>query len=717
LPVVTVPYQLAAVLTSALLFWQEPLIGRLILPILGGAPAVWNTCLVFFQVFLLAGYLLAHGFSRLPPRLRAVAHLAVMGLGLLALPFRVSALSGPPASPLLWLLQTLFWTAGGPFLALAATTPLLQTWVHQTRDTGLDPYGLYAMSNLGSGLALAAFPLWLEPHLTLKEQTHAWLCLYLVEFILMAWVVVTALLRPVPPETTPVAGSLSWRSRWRYGALAAVPSGLLIAVTSHISLYVAAVPLLWILPLFLYLVSFVFAFARKPPLSLSFCDRALVLCLPLLVGSQLTHRASLIWIPAHLLVFFAFSLVCHRQLADERPPAGALTEYYLWISAGGALGGLSTSLLAPVVFSGLYEYPLLLTLAACLRPYRPGPGLDSYLSLLGGAVAVDLHLFRFLAGVPVRAVAIGFASLIPLGLAYVWGSGQLRYALAIGALLLSAELAVDPLREALHRNRSFFGVLSVVENHQLHRHELQHGVIVHGVQLQDSAGRLLPEPAGYYHIGSPVEELFKAAGRRHASMQVGLVGLGAGALAALARPTDSMDFYELDPAVIDVARNPRYFSYLSSTRARVRVFPGDARLSLVDQKKAYQLLILDAFNSDVIPVHLLTVEAMGVYLDNLSPGGVIGLHISNQYLDLPRLLTPLARHWGLIGRIRREVLTNSKSLQRSQFPSTWAVLARKPEDLSVLELPAGWMPLPPEKYLTPWTDDHSGVFPLLLPGF
>jgi hypothetical protein len=727
----------AALFGSALLlFVLEPMFARMVLPHLGGSAAVWITCLVFYQGLLLLGYLLAHGAQRLPPRRQLALALGLLAAAALLLPLRVPP-EWAPTSPLGGLLLLLATRVGLPFLVLAASSPLLQAWFARSGQArASDPYFLYAASNAGSLVGVFLYPLLLERALTLRQQTHAWTAGYLLVALLTvacAW----RSLRAVPAPDRELTGPLprvepppTLRRRLRWLALALCPSSLLLGVTSHLSVNVPPVPLLWALPLGLYLLSFVLCFGRRvrvahramlalqPPLLLA---AAAIVFLPTQAPSQLLLTVGL-----HLAAFFVTAMVCHGELAADRPPAERLTAFYLWVALGGFLGGVVNALLAPVLFTRVLEYPIVLALAVALRPARPGPPATWVQVREGVAVAILaaslLGIFRlpsWFAGVldgsgwgaalvhrllpswlPLSELFYGVLLLLATGLA-AWGLSRRPLWLAGGAaaMLIASSVAWRDPRPLLLEARSFHGVHRVHANGPYHL--LYHGTTLHGVQGTAPGKRR--EPLSYFHRGGPLGEIFEQ--RRGRRLEVGVVGLGTGTIAAYLEPGSRVTFFELDGAVVRIARDSGLFSYLAECQGEVRLVLGDARRSLAAATSPrFDLLIVDAFSSDAIPVHLLTREALRVYLSRLAQQGLLLLHISNRYLSLEPVVASLAKDAGLVVRLE----DRDRGRRYGAFASAWAALARPGEGLEPLD----WKPLAPAgDHL--WTDDRASPIALL----
>lgn len=763
---------------AALLFCVQPMIAKMVLPLLGGAPAVWNTCMVFFQAALLAGYSYAHATATwLGVRRQAILHLVLLMVPLAFLPFGIAEDAAgsltPATNPNLWLLRLLVTTVGLPFFVVAATAPLLQGWFSRTgHPSAADPYFLYAASNLGSMLALLAYPLLMEPNLRLAQQSALWaagdgvLVLLTMSCAVAVWRSPgSASAAAVVDDTGAGMDRPSLRRRLRWVGLAFIPSSLMLGVTNYLSTDIAAIPLLWVIPLALYLLTFILAFARRPPLPHAWMLRALPMAVVLLTLVLCIGGSQLAWIPIHLLTFFVVALVCHGELARDRPPARDLTGFYLALSVGGVLGGLFNALVAPLVFDRVVEYPLLLVLACLVRlerrrveveeeesvplapelggegwgegdrvrptgslnPSPPSPrsggtrgkGSSAPSRVRVGDLLLPMALGVVTAGLIgyVRSHPDSFLSIQDGLLVYAVGTfvcftfmdRPVRFALGIAAILAALSVAPGADGPVLHQERSFFGVLRVTQSLQGNYQLLIHGSTVHGQQSLDPGRRR--EPLSYYHRTGPIGQVIEVVRQRRVGGGIAVVGLGAGSMAAYAEPDERWTFYEIDPAVARIARDPRYFTFLTDCRAgSLDVVLGDARLRLRDAPgHGYGLIALDAFSSDAIPLHLVTREALGLYRAKLADGGLIAFHTSNRFLDLSSVLGVLALDAGWVCRVRDDTLLTSAEIQSGKHASTWAVLAARPEDLGALAEDPRW-PAPPLRPGTEvWTDDFSNV--------
>lgn len=728
----TVLYALTLGLSAALLFAAQPMVAKAVLPLLGGAPAVWTTCMVFFQAVLLGGYLYAHAATRrLGIRAQAALHAALLigAFGLLPLGVdEASALSlGPGSSPVRWLLEQLVVSAALPFLAVAATAPLLQRWFAGAgHGASGDPYFLYAASNLGSLAALLAYPLLIEPRLPLAAQERWWTLGYAaLGFLTMACAWTRLWAGPVPlgaaaGSEPPSQHEPSIWLRWVF--LAFVPSSLMLGVTSYLSTDIAPMPLLWVVPLALYLLSFVLAFARRPIVPRGWAARGVpagVMVLALVLGLGLVQPFL---VPLHLLTFFLAALACHEALARSRPGAAGLTAFYLAIALGGALGGAFNALVAPVLFDRLAEYPLALVLA-CLaasasgvlrlpanrRTWAAELAIPAAVLVLAGAAVVDYRGWsRSAAGSLGVMLASGLLALA----CWTHRRRPLRFALTVGAALLASGLSAGVNGRVLHQERDFFGVLQVTVDPSSQSHRLFHGRTLHGQQSLDPA--LRHEPLSYFARSGPIGDVFRAFQARPANgsqTQVAVVGLGAGSLACYARPSERWTFYEIDPAVARIAADRRYFTFLSDARAgSLKVVLGDARLRLRDAPPhGYGLIVLDAFSSDAIPVHLLTREALRLDREKLAADGILALHISNRYIDLEPVLGALAEDAGLVCRVRRDLELSPAEARAGKQRSIWAVMAARPADFGPLADDPRWQPARRQAGLAVWRDDFSDL--------
>lgn len=723
-------YLLTVFLNAALLFILEPMIARMVLPFAGGSPAVWNTSVLFFQICLLLGYLYAH-FATV--RLGATGHRAVHLLVLLAgacfLPVAapVNWFAAPLAHPAFTVLAALAASIGIPFFALSAQAPLLQKWFSQSsHPRAHDPYFIYAASNLGSMLGLLAYPFLVERFFALRQQADLWRYGYLA--LLCATVgcmLLTSRQKGGGSPTdrhadksmaTAIASepiTVARRLRWLGWSL--VPSSLLLGVTSHITTDLVSAPLFWVAPLAIYLFTYALAFARERCATHEWLVRRqgfLLLAAAVTVFLRATTPVAIL-LPLHLLAFFSIALVCHGQLAKDRPEPARLTEFYLWISIGGVLGGVFNTIVAPALFSSVLEYPLALTVAAFLRPYvgRAGQSrrerwLDGLLPAGLFLIVVLLVLFTRVTRLPslnARLLIFAIPGVLCLSFAY----RPLRFGLGLSALLCASLFAYHPIGSTLYQARSFFGVYRVVDD-GVH-HLLFHGTTAHGAQNSKSP----LQPISYYHRTGPAGGVLRAAAEHRPQGNIAIVGLGSGALSCHGGPAQEFTYFEIDPLVEKIARDARLFSYLRDCPPRSDVVIGDARLTLAKAPAHhYDLLVLDAFSSDVIPTHLLTLEAVRLYLGKVAEDGIVLIHISNRHMDLVPVFDRLAQTLGLSAYLRDDFSVTSAEQSEGKLPSRWIVLARGERDLAPY-VGADWQPLDGRLAGELWTDDFTNVLEIL----
>lgn len=776
-------------LAALLLFLVQPMVARQVLPALGGSAAVWTTCVAFFQLTLLGGYLYAHALTtRLPPRAGAFLHLGVVALAATTLPVGLQGAPPPASDPAPWLLRGLARGVGPAFFALAATTPLVQSWLARSDRPGArDPYYLFAASNVGSMVALLLYPLLLEPLLELPTQARVWSAGYVVLGLGLAAAAATTLRRPGhaddPRATAPEVPALppaehgpdAPPSRLRWLVLSFVPASLMLGVTNHMANEVPALSLLWVTPLALYLLSFALVFARRPPIPHRWVVAAHppLLCLLAVVLYVPTRLAGFL---IHLSAFSASCLLLHGELARARPEPRRLTEFYLWVSTGGALAGLFHALVAPHLFPIAAEYPLAILAAAALQPDDPeaappapsaedeaarllafamaeaeGAGAAAHaegaasaataelppeeaseVSASGaasgpppdpeppppaplaprevlGPVAMGVALVVLLQVIPwfndFRDTFLRVGMLLLAGMTANYLRGRrLRFTLALAAVLAGGLTGIR-LHGVVALARSPHGVHRVTHDARTGRTRLYHGSTVHGVETPDH------RPSSYYHPDTPIGHLLTRIGAR--AQTVAVLGLGTGAVAWYTRPGQRMTVYELDPVVAELAADRRYFTLLPDAKAEVEVVLGDGRQRIAAAPPgAFDAILVDAFSSDAVPVHMLTREALEIYLARLAPGGLLLVHASNRHLrlELPALAGLGAL--GLTARVNHPVPRTEAQEADGVAASTWVAAARGPEDLAAwLGDAPGWAPQ--ATAMAPWRDAKVSVLPLL----
>jgi hypothetical protein len=749
------------VFTSAgLVFTVEPMMTKLVLPTLGGSPAVWNTSMAFFQVALLVGYAYAHLLQRVRSlKVQTAIHAVVVLAAALALPLRVTDWFGAPTGrfPILWLLGVLGVSLGAPFAALSATAPLAQAWYARVRTTEPDaknPYVLYAASNLGSLIGLLAYPMLIEPGLRLKTQTATWSVGYIAFLLLMLALAAISVKAgghtPVLKEVAPEGSQVRWRDRLMWVALAAAPSSLMLGVTAHITEDIASAPFLWVAPLALYLLTFIIAFSPKPIIPLGW---TLLLQAAMLAGVAWTiglrPKALLLMVLVHLAGFFLTALMCHQQLARRRPDPAHLTEFYMWMSVGGVIGGGFNAFLAPLIFRGVWEYPIVLVAVCLLRPWnmgrlRPWQGwaLAGTAGLISPFFSNRLNWWETVLGY------IGLAAAgIAVALNQMWAYGVittphdlfLQTMLAKGpqllftvtpvcafllrhrapyycALILAVVLGsqnLTPSAPLLAQARSFFGVLKVtrqpIPGYAQDVRLLAHGTTLHGAQAFDVDKPCVPMT--YYAPETAVGQVMLTTGASKRNMVVGAVGMGSGSIAAYARPDDEYRFYEIDPTVVAISASGKFFTYIKGCAKTPHLDwrLGDARLTLQKEPQGvFDVLLVDAFSSDAIPAHLLTVEAMRMYLSKMRPDGVVIMHLSNRNLDLMHPVAAVAKAAGGYALKQNFVPANPK-FDLLAAAEDVIIVGKDKAALEPYRNDWRWQPVDAAG-VAPWTDDYTNLF-------
>ncbi|MCK6478100.1 MAG: fused MFS/spermidine synthase [Phycisphaerales bacterium] len=739
-------YTLAIFVSAALLFMVQPMAAKQVLPLLGGTPAVWTTSMLFFQAALLAGYAYSHGLSKLRPRAQAAIHTVLLiAVVFLALPIGLPESAPEPpqavgrgaeAELALYLLRLLAISVGLPFFLLATTGPLLQKWFSRTGHAqSADPYFLYAASNAGSFLGLLAYPFLVEPFTGLREQERWWSTGFMGFVALAASCAIVLWLRarrPGPDEQSAAASSdrISWSRRGWWVLLAAVPSSLLLGATQHISTDVAAMPLLWVIPLALYLLTFVLAFATRQFVGarvLGYLVAAGAIGVALATGLYARKPMGPL-VVLHIATFFFAAWMCHKRLAESRPSSTHLTEYFLWMSVGGMVGGLFNALLAPAVFSDILEYPIALVAACLLRPLprSGGPKMIRFaelaaavlvVGLVGGGIAVQ----RAEAGDADQTLAMTLRVLAPAAVAAIAVSRTWVFAAGIAVIVGVAKVVPDYATErVLHQERSFYGVHRVKEDLSGSQRVLIHGTTWHGLQNRDLPGkqtRWEKVPTTYYHPSGPVGQMFigLAAQNPERIRRVGIIGLGVGSIAAYALPGARFTFYEIDDAVIRIASDPSLFTFLSGAGERAEAKLGDGRLVLSHEPDGeFDVIVLDAFSSDSVPAHVLTVEAFEMYRRKLKkPGGIIAANITNLHLNLSGVMASAARELGLTAIIQRDPAGDAVTKGQGHLASTWVLMGDKGDLSPMIDDLARWSRLEPRPRDVLWTDSYSSLVRVL----
>jgi hypothetical protein len=679
-------YACTIFLSAFLLFAVQPMIGKIILPWFGGSAAVWSTCLLFFQATLLAGYLYAHWSTRwLKPKRQALLHIALLALSLALLPILPSPSWKPShaGDPSLRILLLLTVTIGLPYILLSTTSPLLQAW-YVAAKPGAIPYRLFALSNVGALLALLSYPVLVEPNLTAHGQAYGWSGIYVVFALACAGIAWSSLGASYLPSATPAAtpehseASPTWTMRVLWTSLSACASALLLAITNHLSQNVAPIPFLWVLPLGVYLLSFILCFEREKVYHRGVFLPLLVIALDGAAYAIYANEGnpSIAWtIPTFVAALFISCMVCNGELARLKPDPRHLTSFYLMIALGGALGGVFVAIVAPHLFHTYLELPLSMVASSALA-----------------AIVLWISPQKWKGRIPVAAVRIAMFA-FTVGLAIHLGYEK--------------HLSDQRFRRSV---RNFYGVLRVrdiPENEETTAvRRLIHGTINHGEQLLDAKKR--DEPTSYY---GPYSGMGRAMGylQKRGPVRVAVIGLGAGVTASFCRAGDVFRFYEINPLALSIAST--WFTFLRDCKADHQVLLGDARLTLEAQSsQQFDLMAIDAFSSDAIPVHLLTREAFALYFRHLKPAGILAVHVSNRYLDLVPVVSRNARDFG-----KTPVDVSDQDEEEDYFSnSDWvlvssdAAIFRDRAFKSSSVQPAEYRP-----NLRPWTDDYSNLFQIL----
>jgi hypothetical protein len=717
-------FVLTIVTGSFLLFLTQPMIARMALPRIGGAPAVWNSAMLVYQLLLLGGYFYADRIARLLPRRQVFIHLALFAVAALWLPIGLgSALPPAGSEPAFWVPWFLISSIGPLFFIVSAQAPLMQRWYALETARG-DPYPLYAASNLGSFAGLISYPLLVEPLMTLEQQSWLWTALYLALVLLVAgcaYTVPAQAVEALPEETAPAPTRkqiLSWI------VLAAVPSGLMLSTTTHLTTDIVAMPLLWALPLGLYLLSFVIAFAARRAVA-----DLITLVAPLIIliagGLAFSDGSTNPFFTASLglLLLFAVAVALHTEMFRRRPAVGHLTRFYLAMSFGGMLGGLFCAIVAPLLFDWAYEHPLLILAAALLVPQTalvPWPEkLKLLFSLALPAAAFILSWLNayYLYGVAGLAATVSSIAISLLALACL--GRPLPFVACLAALMLSyggwGTLEVSATGA---RTRTYFGIYEVrvrTSGGEPIARTLTHGTTLHGIQ--NLIPELEHEPTSYYARRSGVGIAFANAQALFGpGAHLGVIGLGTGTLACYARPDQSWTFFEIDPGIVSVARGN--FSFLRRCAPQARVVLGDARLTLAQQPPGrIHALAVDAFSSDAVPMHLLTREALAIYGRAVHRDGLVLFHISNRYLELEPVVADLASSGGWASAsMEYDPTEEEKDLNATV--SHWVALSRNPQTIRRLVASSGkdgmnWVMLRPREGFSGWSDDHASILPLI----
>jgi len=722
---VSAVFSAATFLSAALLFWIEPLFSKMVLPVLGGTAAVWSVAMVVFQGLMLAGYVYAHLLTRhLQIRQALLVHLLVLGAATVSLPIAMASGFGAPPQdgPSLWLVGLFLSSIGLPFFALAANAPLLQAWC--ARANTQNAYLLYRASNLGSFLVLLAYPVLIERSIGLAAQSRLWSGGYL---LLVVAVLVSGTMAVRSPaadsllSARPAAASLSWRTRLCWAALGFIPSGLLIAVTAHIATDVASGPFIWIIPLALYLLTYVFAFSDTPALR----PKTMLALQPFTTAVLVIlffWRAQLGWkisLAGHLSAFFVAAMVCQNELYRRRPAQHDLTQFYAWMSLGGVLGGIFAALLAPRLFSTVVEYPLLVMASLLVRPNVWQAPRAAWIKDLPLVACVGL-VFAAASVLFASPAAIFVVAVMTMAPVMAFQANRPARLVGMAALLLAATHFYNPTEKVIARMRSFYGVYKVVDLPPGKFRALYHGTIVHGgEQIRDDSGKPFegrPQPLTYYYIGGPFDLGIQAVRARAGGTlgRVAVVGLGVGSMACEKRPGEAWTFYELDPMIDAIAHDASLFHFMPVCAPDAKTVLGDGRLTLGTAKPGLDLLLLDTFSSDAVPLHMLTREAFALYKSRLGQHGVLLINISNRNMELADAVAASAAANGMVTALDLDRKQTGVSRDTLRFQSEIALVARSQADLQALKLGPDWHLVHPSPDARVWTDDYSNVLDAIL---
>jgi SAM-dependent methyltransferase len=724
---------------SFLLFLVQPMVARMALPKLGGAPAVWNSAMLVYQALLLTGYGYAHWLSGRTARQQAAVHIPLFVLAALWLPIGLANFDIPAdGSPIFWVPALLAASIGPLFFAVAAQAPLMQRWFNLAGNRG-EPYALYAASNIGSFAGLIAYPLVVEPVLPVAAQTGLWSGLYLILLLLICicgWRLWTATPKagPIQAKSNNTSPPTTWQTKAYWIALAAVPSGLMLSTTSHLTTDLMAMPLIWVIPLGLYLLSFSVAFADNRKLVDRITQVAPII---LLLGSAFAlmvwGKAVVYGLFASATMLFVISVALHGEMYRTRPAPDRLTEFYLLMSLGGMIGGLFCAIFAPLVFDWPWEHPLLILAAAALLPqvrlvvlYDYGMFRGQGLLLIALLLVVIVSFMGFTGNVALdrefntSKVIVTVAALV---LSVILIGARLPFALAVLALIL-ANGGWYNLRLTLSdtRWRSYFGTYTINSSIDGSIRWLSHGTTLHGIQMRDTP----TTPTSYYGPNSGVGLAFARAEELYGKgAKMGVIGLGTGTLACYARPGQPWHFYEIDPLIVELARDQGFFTYLKNCTPKARISIGDARLTLANEPAgSFSMLAIDAFSSDSVPMHLLTKEAFAVYRRVLKPDGMLLVHISNRHIDLNTVVAAEAKAGKWTTALRHDNPPQI-DLDRGVRGSYWVAfsmdagkVARLTGPIAEKETthvyrPTEWLNLSEPGDTVRWSDDYASVLPHL----
>jgi len=727
-------------LSATLLFSVQPMFTKLILPLLGGASNVWNTAMVFFQAMLLGGYIYAHLVSKyLPVKAQIAVHACVTAAGFLFLPLAIPANIVLPESgmPTFWLLGLFGITVGLPFFALSANAPLLQRWFSLTdhRDAE-NPYFLYSASNAASLIILCAYPFIIEPNTRLGGQTFSWAVGYIALLGMLLLTALTFIRRLAPVSevvaTKSVASTTGWKQKAFWVLLAFIPSSLMLGVTSYMTNNIASTPLLWIMPLALYLLTFVIVFANKPIVTANGLSKLfpwIVIFGLFLIGPDFSHdfgafkistaMSPMVEIALLLTVYFIISLYCHSILVEKRPVASGLTEFYILMSLGGVIGGVFNALIAPIIFNEVFEFILVLAMVVFLRPSgieMPKAGENPFRLLIIGSVAAVFNAI-VLVSVDTPLIYIVFITLSILAVSCMRFDFSRVAKIGLFSALAVFGIMFDVFgSDSLYKDRSFYSLLAVRAEDSTHGkiHKFVHGNTFHNYQLRDAD--LMHVPTSYYIEGGSIHTSVQVL-REHlgGNLDIAVIGLGAGAMVCYEQPGDNWMYFEIDPAVVELARNTEFFSYIETCAPQADIRIGDARQKLNNVPAgSLDMIVVDAFSSNSIPAHLVTKEALELYRSRMTPDGLVFFHTSNNTLDVSSVVARLSENAGLTARYIdvKEFSDNPYGEHGSR--GTGILMGTDAIMQSVSGGDDRFQIWTPSRHVKVWTDDYSSIVGTLL---
>jgi hypothetical protein len=718
---------LTIVLSSFLYFLIQTLAAKALLPIFGGVPSVWNICLIFFQGMLLLGYFYSFLTTRFfSARLQRVIHFSLILCSMIMIPILWTDIRPqatiPPALNVLWLLTI---KLGIPIFIVSTTAPLVQYWFGQTRDPqAKDPYFLYSASNIGSLFALLGFPLLFEPFVGLQTLSLAWSFIYIAFTLLLlttAWQ-----LRPrnsLAPEIIAKShNSITWQRRVQWLLLSFAPSTLLMASTQYITTEIVSTPMLWILPLTLYLLTFIIAFARKPIISHQWMVREQAVFLIFLLVSlskDIFTLPSGLLLLFHMVGFFALVMVCLGELVGKRPDKSYLTEFYLWIALGGFLGGIFNGIIAPLIFNGIYEYYIAICLCVALRPWPKvnnkyqWSSSDFLMSIVIGIVlTVNYFLFTMHYSFIISQNKFSYFKFIDLFvitavIIIILAKDQRPFRFSVNLMILFFYAQALPgftQGDLLWQSRNFFGVTKVYKNSADNLHFLMSGTTLHGLEIMSKSIEF-NRVESYYQ---PIQLIANLLTQNKIPLKIGIAGLGVGMLGCQFSKQDAVTFFEIDPVVVKIANMPTMFTYLKNCPPTGGVILGDARLNIANAPPHFfNVIIIDVFSSDAIPMHLVTREALQLYSQKLAPDGLIIFNISNRHIDLVPVLSTAAKQM----KLETLLYLSGKLDNQFQAASEWIVLTKNNKISEKLQ--PIWKKLDTSQARTLWTDDHSNILGIL----